>query len=322
MSTATLPPPVRRRSVLAVSAGMAATFLSGCGDDAPASPAAPTERTVETDKGPVVVPAAAQRVACADFYGAFAVVDLGLVPTAVSGSGYDGTGERYAPKLAGVPSVGDFTEPNPEKVAAGKPDLILRTIDTGDALYRQLSAIAPTVVISFQKLKLPEVAVRCGDVLGRKEQADALLDEYRRRCDELKSRHASVLAKNTFTFVQSASDSTFWTLGPKWTDTQVLLDCGVRLAMPSAGQTQPTQEYSNERLDVLSQSSVLLIPSGPDGVTSAPENKPLTDSPVWRLQPAVRARKVWPVISGASSLGNALELVTRLDTVLTELATR
>jgi hypothetical protein len=31
---------------------------------------------------------------------------------------------------------------------------------------------------------------------------------------------------------------------------------------------------------------------------------------------------VWPVLSGAASLGTALELVDRLDTVLTELAAR
>jgi len=40
----------------------------------------PGGREVATDTGRVRVPDRAVRVACADFYGAFAVVDLGLVP--------------------------------------------------------------------------------------------------------------------------------------------------------------------------------------------------------------------------------------------------
>ncbi|WP_405060036.1 ABC transporter substrate-binding protein [Kribbella sp. NBC_01505] len=321
MTTATVPPLTaptnRRRQFLAAAAGLTTVLVTGCStEDAPA-PAA--RRTVQTDKGPVEVPAAAQRVVCADFYGAFAVVDLGMIPIAASGSGYADTGARYAPKLKGVTLIGDFTEPNPEKVAAAGPDLILRTIDTGRALYEQLSAIAPTVVISFQKLTLPEVAVRCGEVLGRKEQADALLTQYRQACAEIKARYAETLARHTFTFAQAASDASFWTLGKAWTDTQVLVDCGVQLAKPSATQPKATQEYSLERIDVLKDSSVLLIPAAPDGTSPAADNQPLTGSAVWKTLPAVRAGHVYPVVSGASSLGNALELVERLDTVLAEL---
>ncbi|GAA0626436.1 ABC transporter substrate-binding protein [Kribbella sandramycini] len=309
---------LHRRQFLTVSAGLTASLLTACGaDDAGPAPAA--RRTVATDKGPVEVPMVAQRVVCADFYGAFAVVDLGMIPIAAAGTGYADTGPRYAPKLKGVTLIGDFTEPNPERVAAAGPDLILRTIDTSDALYRQLSEIAPTVVISFQKLTLPDVAVRCGEVLGRKPQADALLALYRQRCAELKTKYADTLARLTFTFAQAASDATFWTLGKAWTDTQVLLDCGGRLAAPSATQDKATQEYSTERIGILKDSDVLLIPAGPDGKTAAPDNAPLTGSPLWPTLPAVRAGRVYPVVSGASSLGNALELVDRLDVVLGEL---
>lgn len=279
------------------------TLLTACGTDG-----ADGCREVQTDKGPVTVPPAAKRVACADFFGAFTVVDLGLVPVAASGSG-DDTGRTYAPKLAKVPLVAD-----------AEPDLILRTIDTDDALYEQLTGIAPTVVISFQQLSLTDVATRVGEVLGRPAQAAALLARYEGRCAEMRSTHADVLERYTFTFAQVASDATFWTLGEKWTDTKVLVDCGVRLAEPSASQAEATEEYSLERVTVLDQSDVLLIPSAPDGVTEAPDNQPLTGSALWQQLPAVQAGRVWPVLSGAASLGTALELITRLDTVLTELA--
>ncbi|MGB3439743.1 MAG: ABC transporter substrate-binding protein [Actinophytocola sp.] len=316
---------VSRRNFLAGSAGVAAiALLAACGDDESGGGDGGTaaERDVRTDKGTVTVPAKATKVACADFFGAFAVVDLGLVPVAASGSGYEGTGPRYETKLAKVPLVGDFTVPDPEKVADTEPDLILRTIDTDDALYKQLTGIAPTVVISFQKLSLTEVAAKVGEVLGRKEQADKLLAEYEDACEKIKSTHADVLGKYTFTFAQAASDTTFWTLGEKWTDTKVLVDCGVTLAEPSAAQAEATEEYSMERISVLDKTDVLLIPSGPDGVTEAPDNKPLTSNALWAQLPAAKAGRVWPVLSGAASLGTALELVERFDTVLTELAAK
>lgn len=318
---------VSRRGFLAGTAGAASVvFLAACGNDESGGGdggGAAAEREVDTDKGKVTVPAKAVKVACADFFGAFAVVDLGLVPVAVCGSNYEDTGPRYEPKLAKVPLVGDFTTPDPEKLADTEPDLILRTIDTDDALYKQLQGITPaTVVISFQQLSLTEVATRVGDVLGRKAEADKLLAEYESACEEIRTKHADVLGRYTFTFAQAASDTTFWTLGEKWTDTKVLVDCGVTLAEPSKSQAEPTQEFSMERISVLADTDVLLIPSGPDGVTEAPDNKPLTGNALWAQLPAAKAGRVWPVLSGAASLGTALELIERFDTVLTELAAK
>ncbi|MDG4795654.1 ABC transporter substrate-binding protein [Micromonospora sp. WMMD1082] len=314
-----------RRGFLAGGLGVAGTLLLGaCGDDSERTPDAggsPGQRQVQTDKGEVTVPANPARVVCADYYGAFAVVDLGLVPVGVSGGGYDGTGDTYAPKLAETPVVGDWTEPDVEKVAGAEPDLILRTIDTPDDLYDQLSRIAPTVVISFQQLSLLEVASRIGEVLGRGQQADELLSRYRSHTSGIKQKHQAVLDRYTFTFVQVASDTTFWTLGPKWTDTTVLVDSGLRLAEPANSQPEPTKEYSMEQIGILEPTGVLLIPSGPDGVTPAPDSAALTDSALWKQLPAVRAGRVYPILSGAASLGTGLELTERIDTVLTELTT-
>nr|CEL19994.1 ABC-type Fe3+-siderophore transport system, permease component [Kibdelosporangium sp. MJ126-NF4]CTQ97218.1 ABC-type Fe3+-siderophore transport system, permease component [Kibdelosporangium sp. MJ126-NF4] len=311
-----------RRGFLTAGTGIAAlTVLGACGDsgDSGSTTPAPSERDVQTDKGTIKVPAKAQRVVCADFYGAFVVADLGLIPVGVSGSGYDKTGPLYAPKLGKVPVVGDFTKPDPEKIAGTDPDVILRTIDTDDALYKQLTGIAPTTVISFQKLLLTEVTSRIGDILGRRAEADTLLAEYTKRTQEIKTKHAAVLGKYTFTYVQTASDTTFLSLGEKWTDTKVLMDCGARLAEPSKSQPEQVKEYSLEQLGVLAQSDVLLVPSTIDGADS-PDNALLNNNALWKQLPAVKAGKVFPVLNGTASLGTGLELVTVFDKVLTKLA--
>ena len=317
---------LNRRLFLTGSVGVAGgVLLAACSSGSTEEPtaggsAAPAEREVQTDKGPVTVPGTPAKVVCADYYGAFAVVDLGLIPVGVGGGGYEGTGAFYGDKLKAVPVTGDYTEPDVEKIAAAGPDLILRTIDTPDALYQQLSQIAPTVVISFQQLSLLDVANRLGDVLGRTAEAQALLTQYQQKTAAVQAKHADTLGKHTFSFVQVATDTAFWTLGPAWTDTTVLLACGVQLAEPSKSQTEQTKEYSFEQIDILGPSGALLIPAGPDGVTASPDNAAMTDLDLWKNLPAVKAGRVYPIVSGASSLGTAIQLADRMDTVLTELA--
>lgn len=231
-------------------------------------------------------------------------------------NGYAGTGPTYAKRLAEVPSIGDFTEPDLERVAAQRPDLILRTIDTEPDLYRRLTAIAPTVVISFQRLSLVEVVNRIGTVLGRIAEADQLTARYRAETAAIGRDFAELLRATTVSYVAMAGKTTFWTHGPAWTDTSVLLDCGIRLAEPSASQRTATVEYSLERLDVLTDSSLLLINAGPDGRTAAEDTKPLTGSTLWATLPAVRAGRVRPIPYGAASLGTALELTARVREIL------
>jgi len=307
-----------RRTLMAGAALAAFAPTRGLAQTTPATPA--TTRDVETDKGIVTVPFRAERVVCADFYGAFAVVDLGIVPIGAGGLGFSPTGEPYATLLADVPSIGDWTNPDLEKVLAAEPDLILRTIDTQDDLYQLLSAIAPTAVLSFQSLSLPEVAVRVGEVLGREEEAATLLKQYESLCGELAVQHAEVLESTTFSYVMSASESSFWTMGPTWTDTTVMLDAGLKLAEPSASQTDQVTEYSMEELGLLVDSDVILINADSDGRTPAPDTEILTESPLWASIPAVAAGNVFAIPYGAASLGAGIVLVERLGEILNELA--
>lgn len=68
-----------------------------------------------------------------------------------------------------------------------------------------------------------------------------------RRLTAIGPDFAELFRATTVSYVAMAGETTFWTHGPAWTDTSVLLDCGGRLAEPSASQQTATVEYSLER---------------------------------------------------------------------------
>ncbi len=64
-------------------------------------------------------------------------------------------------------------EPNAEAVAAQMPDLILISATGGDsalALYDQLSAIAPTLVINYDDKSWQALLTQLGQITGRKNR--------------------------------------------------------------------------------------------------------------------------------------------------------
>ena len=107
---------------------------------------------------------------------------------------------------------------------------------------------------------------------------------------------------------QNTLSRAIWTLGEKWTDTKVLVDCGARLAEPSKSQTDPTKEYSMEQIGVLDRTDVLLVPSTIDGTAEAPENAPLSGNSLWKQLPAVKAGRVFPVLNGAATDSRTLSI--------------
>lgn len=309
---------VSRRFLLVGGGATAVAVLSGCGraDSGPDQPS--TDRTVASAMGDVTLPMNPKRVVCADFFVAFAVVDAGTTPVGVCGEGYDGTGEVYEEKLADAASVGDFTEPNLESVAAQKPDLIIRSIETERSLYDQLRQIAPTYILDGEGKNLVERSLAIGAAVGRRENAENLRDEFDTLCEEVRSKRADVLADLTFAQLGPFAKGSVFVAGPAWSDMEIWAAAGIRFPEVITTMKKDWLEASLEDLDTYASADVLLIPAGPDG-KSAPDNTALTESPLWSTLPAAKAGRVYPILTGASSLGNAIDQLHQLDQILAEL---
>lgn len=278
-------------------------------------------RVVETTRGPVEVPAAAERVVAADYYGQYPLVDLGLVPVGiVGGAPYN---DPYASAVADVAVVGDWDGPFLESIAALEPDLILRTVDTDDHLYAGLSAIAPTVEISFQQLSFEEVMLEVGAAVGRPDAAAALVAEYHLRAEAIATEHAEVIATTKWVTFSPIGGGQWFLMSPAWPDNVVLGDAGIQFADAVVELGETSDDYAVERsweaISLLVDADVILVPADADGKIDA-SMADIVDSPVWQTLPAVQAGNVFAAPSGTSSLGMAAELLERVDEIIPQIA--
>lgn len=141
----------RARFIPALAASIAATvFAAACGSSAPNSTATPEPVVVSHSRGETTIPIAPQRIVALSPSWADNVLALGVTPVGI------GTLTSVGPADGKFPWQGDFEAevirlplvgpPDYGAIAAAAPDLILADHSARDAdVYRQLSAIAPTI---------------------------------------------------------------------------------------------------------------------------------------------------------------------------------
>ncbi|GAA5513950.1 putative siderophore-binding lipoprotein YfiY [Deinococcus carri] len=84
-------------------------------------------------------------------------------------------------RTGGIQNVGVITQPSLERILALKPDLILSSKVRHGEIYAQLSRIAPTVLSESVGATWRENLLLWGDALGKKAQAQTLLNRFRVR---------------------------------------------------------------------------------------------------------------------------------------------
>ncbi|MEI7025517.1 iron-siderophore ABC transporter substrate-binding protein [Paenibacillus sp. y28] len=136
---------------------------------------------------------------------------LKVVPAVTVGIGESGFPDylRDTVKSEGIANAGQAKQPNLEVLKSARPDLIIANPDRHEMIKKQLSDIAPTIALddhNYQEVLANLIAV--GDVLGKKEQAEAVKLDIENKIkagkDTLKSA-PTVLVVGAF-----EDDSTVW----------------------------------------------------------------------------------------------------------------
>jgi iron complex transport system substrate-binding protein len=146
-------------------------------------------RTVKHALGETKIDKKPERVVVLDSGELDGVLALGITPVGMAtNAGQNGVPAYLKDKAQGIATVGGVSEVKLEAIAALHPDLILGSKLRANDLYDKLSAIAPTVMSIRPGFPWKEDFLLLADALGEETKATALLNDYQKRANEVKSK--------------------------------------------------------------------------------------------------------------------------------------
>ena len=254
------------------AASGAASTGSGSAKSLPKSTVVPTEldsglgsgqadgvfpRTVVHYQGETTINAAPTKVVVISTGQADAMLTLGMCPIgSTTASGAEGPVSQYlkdaypdqVSAIEAITRVGSRNEPDIEAIGALKPDLILTNKagkDDADTLYKNLTAIAPTVVTrgtgQFWKIDFLLLA----DALGKREAARSLLDMFKTEAAEAGSALSSA---GTISLLRKNGEK-LRVFGPASFAGSVVADMGLQRPDTQRFTDGVSRELSSEALD-------------------------------------------------------------------------
>ncbi|PIG91348.1 iron-siderophore ABC transporter substrate-binding protein [Gloeocapsopsis sp. IPPAS B-1203] len=203
-------------------------------------------------------------------------------------------------KVTQVQSVGSYDSPELEKILQLKPDLILSN-SYMEAIYGQLSQIAPTVVLDYPwpplgwKKQLEELA----QVLGKEDVSQQLMNDYSQRIEALKQAlgvgTASPKENRRRTLKVSVADITedsrFTAYGEKHYSGTVLKDVGLQRPRSQTGDLFYIENISEETIPDIDGDVLFLVPLDFDQT----KLKNLKQKPLWQQLNVVQRNQVYLV---------------------------
>lgn len=277
----------RRRSTRALLGSVAAvtalflTSCSGSGDDSTGDDA----YTVEHAMGSTVVDGTPERIVVIDSPHLDALVALGITPVGATESGAAAGFPGYlADELDGTTSVGLTMEPDLEAIANLAPDLIIGAKVRHEALYEQLSAIAPTVFSENSGTDWQEQADITAAAVNRSDEMDTLLTAVSDRAVEVGEK---VGADGRTASIVRFRPENFRLYGPSTFSGSILTQVGFDLGQRDWNEYSML-ELSPEMFPQIDGDVVFFTnPSGDPNVGTM-----ATVTGLWGAQPAVAAGNV------------------------------
>lgn len=299
------PSPRHRRRIAAAltAAALAVSGLAACGTDSAAtnSPvsaadAASFPRTLDTAMGQVTIPKVPQRVVVLDTGELDSVTLLGIKPVGAvipHTKTHGGFPAYLGDKADGVTDVGPLLEPNLERIASLRPDLILSSKIRHEKIYTKLAGIAPTVLTETTGGPWKENLLVHGRALGLDQQVATALQSYEAQARALGK---AITEKNngappTVSVIRFLAGPTRLYLDNSYSGV-VLADIGLRRpASQTAADTKAKtmREVSPEQIDLADADLIFVATIDDPGKT---EKNAVTTGKVWQDLRAVKAGKV------------------------------
>jgi len=256
------------------------------------TPAPPADRVVRHAMGETAVPAAPERVVVLDDGPLNSALALGLRPVGAATAFADGAFPSYlGEQTAGIEPVGTITEPNLEAIARLRPDLILGSKVRHEAIYPELSRIAPTVFSETVGVSWKENLLLDGEALGKRAEAEGLLAAYEARLAAFRAAMGDRLAETEVSVVRFLPDEVRIYQQANFSGV-ILADAGLPRPAAQAVDDFAVIGASKELIALMDGDVIFVTVWGPPGET------PLANfraDPLWASLGAVAAGRVYEV---------------------------
>jgi iron complex transport system substrate-binding protein len=299
--------------------------LAACGSaPEPAQPAAEPFRVVAHAMGETSIPAQPKRVVALDqsFVDAVLTLETPVVGYTTYRAISEGLPEYLGPLAttyaADAISVGELTEPSLEQITALKPDLIVSAKVRHEALYSQLSQIAPTVFSETTGAIWKDNLRLMGQALGKESLAEARISEYEDRAAAIGTAitEANGGTLPTISVIRFTEEATVRLYGEKSYSGVVLQDVGFPRPANQPTSDAIAVDLSQERILDLDAEHIF-VATYPDPSSDGPKAQ-FVDNPLWsRLAGAQHevSDLTWMSAVGLQGAHSMLDDLTRIFSV-------
>jgi iron complex transport system substrate-binding protein len=275
-------------------AAATALAIGACGDDeattSPADQGDAQPRRVVHAMGTSQITGTPKRVVVLDTGELDSAVALGVKPVgAVEPIAAAGFPAYLGDTVKDAKVVGTIEQPNIEAIAALKPDLILSSKLRHEAIYDQLSRIAPTVFTEEVGVAWKENFALHGRALGKADEARRLQTEYETKADDLGEELGEKRARTAVSVVRSVGDEVRIYEKANFLGT-ILEDVGLPRP-PAQDDEEFTSTATDERIPALDGDVMFLSRFGDDHRLLGRLQK----NRLWSQLRVVRAKRVYEV---------------------------
>lgn len=259
-------------------------------------PALAAGESWQHENGTITLNDPPQRVVALNWAATETLLLLGITPVGVADRDGYATWVNKPGLPDGVRNVGTRVAPSMEAIAELEPDLIVTSSEMAPAA-NLLERIAPTYVISvytegsrpFDKAR--EMLITLGQMFGREDRADAVLDDIGQTLETQRERlETAGLTNRPITLVSFMDDRHVRVYAPNGLYQEALNGLGLDNAWPHAGNFWGFSVVGLEAIAPYPDSRIVVISPTLPGLADD-----LAESPFWTYLPAVKREQVYQV---------------------------
>ncbi|MFD7713386.1 ABC transporter substrate-binding protein [Streptomyces sp. NPDC059785] len=316
-----------KHMVWPVFAAAAALALAGCGTtEKPAGAAASGSALTVTDaRGEKVeLDGPAKRVVGIEWNVVETLITLGVDPVGVADVKNYKAYDTAAPLTGDVKDIGTRDEPSVATVASLKPDLVVATTDLSDSALKQLSKVAPTVVVraadaSRQIDQMTDNVNLIAKATGTEARAKTEIASFRKTvADGKKELAAAGLDGEELAFADGWKQDNQVTVRP-YVEGSLLADINTELGLKTPWTLKGDKNYGLATTDVEGLTKVgdaRFAYLANDSSGEDPFAEGLKDNAVWKSLPFVKKDQVYRLPDGIWMFGGPASMKQYVDALV------